>query len=219
MDNRSPTRCTAFESSRRIATGELSQVALKTKEVLDRGEHAPVLIFDDVTGGQIEVDFRGTAEEVLRRLDEATSGDAPAAVPAQPGSETPRGPGRPKLGVVAREVTLLPRHWDWLNSQPGGASVALRKLVEEARRANEGRDRARRSQEAAYRFMSAMAGNLPGFEEATRALFAGNRDRFDKRVESWPADVRDHARKLAAVAFQGAVGEPSPRSVSSVGTG
>ena len=114
----------------------------------------------------------------------------------------PRGPGRPKLGVVAREITLLPRHWDWLNTQPGGASVALRKLVEQARHASEGKDRIRQSQEATYRFMVAMAGDRPGFEEATRALFAGDSDRFDREIASWPIDVRDHARQLAAIALR-----------------
>jgi hypothetical protein len=103
--------------------------------------------------------------------------------------------------VVAREVTLLPRHWDWLNSQPGGASVALRKLVEHARKANESRDRVRIARESAYRFMSAMAGNEPGFEEATRALFAGDRARFDEHVRRWPAAVREHVAKLAAAAI------------------
>jgi hypothetical protein len=218
MDHRNQTRCTAFEGSRRIATGELAQVALKTKEVLDRGERAPVLIFDDATGEQVEVDFRGTTEEVLQRLEGATREGASVAASALPDGEASRGPGGPKLGVVAREVTLLPRHWDWLNGQPGGASVALRKLVEGARRVNEVKDRVRRSQEAAYRFLSAMAGNLPGFEEATRAFFAGDRGRFDELVEPWPADIRDHARKVAAVAFQGAAGAPSPRSVSPAGT-
>lgn len=178
---------TAFEGSDRIASGELIDVALRAKEVIDRGERAPVLIFDDVTSEPVEVDFRGTLEDVRRRLT--------------PESEPARRPGRPKLGVVAREVTLLPRHWEWLNSQPGGASVALRKLVEEARRDNDGRDRVRRTQEAAYRFMSAMAGNEPGFEEAARALFAGNQDRFDEFAGLWPADVRDHAKKVAATAF------------------
>ena len=209
MDNQHPTRCTAFEGFRRIASGKLAEVALQTKEVLDRTDHVPVLIFDDTTGEQIEVDFRGTAEDVRRRLQETASTDAPDR-------EAPRGPGRPKLGVVGREVTLLPRHWDWLNSQPGGASVALRKLVEEARRASAGKDRVRRSQEAAYKFMAALAGNLPGFEEATRALFAGIRERFDEQVASWPTDVRDHAKKLAADAFQGEVGTSVSGSVPSV---
>jgi hypothetical protein len=120
----------------------------------------------------------------------------PAAAQAQPGTEAPRRPGRPKLGVVAREVTLLPRHWEWLNGQPGGASVALRKLVEDARRGSASKDRARRMQEAAYRFMSAMAGNLPGFEEATRALFAGEPDRLAEHVRAWPEDVRTHLERL-----------------------
>jgi hypothetical protein len=103
--------------------------------------------------------------------------------------------------VVAREVTLLPRHWQWLSSQPGGASVALRKLVEEARRANASKDRVRRSQDAAYRFMSVLAGDAPGFEEAARALFAGDGNRFNQRVADWPAEVRDYARTLARVAL------------------
>ncbi len=197
------TRCTAFEGTRRIASGELEPVALKTKEVLDRGERAPVLIFDDATSELVEVDFRGTAEDVLRRLAGTAGRGAPADRSAGPEAEGPRPPGRPKLGVVAREVTLLPRHWEWLNSQPGGASVALRKLVEQARRANQGRDRIRQAQEAAYRFMSAMAGNETGFEEAARALFAGNRGRFHEMVASWPVDVRDHAKRLAEGAFGG----------------
>src|SRR3954454_24493877 len=157
------TPCTAFNGARCMASGHLAEVALKAKTAVDNGEQ--VLIFDDTTSQSIEVDFRGSAEEVLLRRERA-DGKESAAV-----SDAPRGPGRPKLGVVAREITLLPRHWDWLNGQPGGASVALRKLVEEARRGNEGRDRGRRSQEAAYRFMSTMAGNFPGFEEATRAFF------------------------------------------------
>src|ERR1700690_1044417 len=151
--------CTAFAGARRIASGDLRDVALKAKRAVDRGGPAAVLIFDDASGEVIEVDFRGTAAEVLKRLSE----------PA------PRGPGRPRLGVVAREVTLLPRHWDWLRRQPGGASIALRKLVDQARRVSGDRDRTRAAQEAAYHFISAMAGNLPGFEEAARALFAYDR--------------------------------------------
>lgn len=206
METRTPTYCTAFEGTDRIASGDLVQVALSTKGVLDRGERAPVLIFDDATSELIEVDFRGTAEDVLKRLEGSPYyAERLAPSPAEAEGASPRGPGRPKLGVVAREVTLLPRHWEWLNGQPGGASVALRKLVEDARRANEGKDRLRKSQEAAYRFISAMAGNQPGFEEANRALFAGDRLRFSDLTQDWPTDVRDHARKLADVVFQDAV--------------
>lgn len=190
-------RCTAFEGTQCVASGELAQVALKAKDVVDGGKQ--VLIFDDVTSEALEVDFRGTAADVLSRLARIEGKETDSA--PGPEAEGPRGPGRPKLGVVAREVTLLPRHWDWLNAQPGGASVALRKLVETARRANEGKDRVRRAQEAAYRFMSVMAGNQPGFEEATRALFANEEQRFEQMIEPWPVDVRNHATKLAAVAF------------------
>lgn len=188
--------CTAFEGTRRIASGSPAEVAKEVKQILDRGEKGPVLIFDDENSELVEIDFRGSVEDVLRRLE------TPVMPPRFPQDEAPRGPGRPKLGVVSREVSLLPRHWDWLNAQPGGASVALRKLVEEARRMNRDRDKVRRSQEVAYRFMSAMAGNMPGFEEATRALFAGNPARFDELTKPWPADVRDHARRISAAAFR-----------------
>lgn len=201
MDEQDTRHCIAFEGSRRIASGVLEQVVVKVKEAVDRGGEDPVLIFDDLTSEPIEVDLRGALSEVLKRLEKPAPGGTPAAVTATADHTVVRGPGRPKLGVVSREVTLLPRHWDWLNSQPGGASVALRKLVEEARRVNSGKDKVRHSQESAYRFMSAMAGNLPGFEEAARALFAGNGERFDSLVDSWPADVRDHARKLASSAL------------------
>jgi hypothetical protein len=192
--------CIAFTGTKRIASGDLQEVALKAKAVWDRDKWAQVLIFDEVSSNLIEVDFRGTPADVLRRIKKDASNAIPAGEPTA-AEDDPRRPGRPKLGVVAREVTLLPRHWDWLASQPGGASVALRKLVEQARTANQGKDRRRRAQEAAYRFLSAMAGNEPGFEEAIRALFAGKQKHFDEMVEPWPEDIRSHARKLAAAAF------------------
>ena len=186
--------CTAFQDVRRIASGPLAGVAARVKALLDRGEPSAILIFDDVTGEPVEVDFRGSLKDVLARLTERTE-SVPTSSPEQ------RGPGRPKLGVVAREVTLLPRHWEWLARHPGGASVALRKLVEEARRASGDKDRRREAQAAAYRFMSALAGNEPGFEEAARALFAGNEARFSEVIAAWPRDIRDHAQRLAAPTF------------------
>src|SRR5580700_9989073 len=154
----SPTTCcTAFVGTKRIASGDLLRVALKAKAVMDRDKWAQILIFDDVTSNLVEVDFRGSPEDVLRRIKDQ-GGSMQSSAPPQPEGETRR-PGRPRLGVVAREVTLMPRHWEWLASQPGGASVALRKLVEQARRANQGQDRLRLAQEATYRFMSTMAGN------------------------------------------------------------
>jgi uncharacterized protein len=182
---------TAFEGVRRLAVGPLAEIA----PVIQRAErHAsePIAIFSDATGRAIDLDLRGSVDEMLAWL--ATS--ARKTEEQAPSSE-PRGRGRPKLGVVAREVTLLPRHWEWLNTQPGGASVALRKLVDEARRAYGDRDRQRAARDAAYHFMSAMAGNLRNFEEASRALFADDRRKFTALIAAWPADIRDHVVKLA----------------------
>ena len=179
------TLCTAFDGHTMIAAGPLVKVAAATKAAHDAGR--AVLVFRDEDARPIDLDLRGDLEGVLARLPQ----EQPQPEPEK------RGPGRPKLGVTAREVTLLPRHWDWLASQPGGASVALRKLVEAALREAEGPDRMRRSREAAYRFMTALAGDLPDYEEAVRMLFAGDWTAFDARTEAWPADVRDYARRLA----------------------
>lgn len=196
------TRCTAFTGSRCIASGELGSVALAVKKVVDQGAQEPILVFDDSTSALIELDLRGTASDVTRRLERRADQAGVAESDCPRLTEAHRGPGRPRLGVVAREVTLLPRHWDWLASQPGGASVALRKLVEEARRTNAGKDRVRQAQEAGYRFLSAIAGHQIGFEETTRALFAGDAARFDELVQAWPVDIRRHAKKLVADAFE-----------------
>ena len=186
----------AFEGDRCIAAGDLRIVARAAKETLDRRKDAAVLVFDSASG-PVDIDFRGSVDDVLARLP------ADAAVAAEEAAAAaPRGPGRPKLGVVAREVTLLPRHWEWLAQQSGGASVALRRLVDEARRANKDKDRIRQAREAAYRFIAAMGENKPHYEEVARALFAGDAERFVAWTAAWPADVRDHARRLAATAFQ-----------------
>jgi hypothetical protein len=183
---------TAFEGERRLVSGSLAQVALAIKRAGRMA--APVLVFSDASGRSLDLDLRGSEDEIVARLPRT----APAVpAPDEPEPTEPRGRGRPRLGVVAREVTLLPRHWEWLNAQPGGASVALRKLVDEARRISGDRDRLRAARDAAYHFMSAMAGNLANFEEATRALFADDRRRFAGLIADWPVDVRDHIVKLA----------------------
>ncbi|WP_088346080.1 MULTISPECIES: DUF2239 family protein [Rhodomicrobium] len=195
---------TAFDGTRCIASGGLEEVAASAKAALDADQMAQILIFDDRSAGIVELDFRGSVAAVVARAGQILSADGPdgGAAETEPGAKRP---GRPKLGVTGREVTLLPRHWDWLNAQPGGASVALRKLVDEARRAHEGRDRIRAAQTAAYRFMTAMAGNQPGMEEATRALFAADAGRFAAQIANWPRDLRDYAQRLAAPAFQSGI--------------
>jgi len=184
-------KCSAFDGHTLLVRGDLITVALAVKTAAAERPEATILTFDDLTGRVIDLDLRGSPEEITARLTQ------PAPTAPETAPETPRGRGRPKLGVVAREVTLLPRHWDWLAAQPGGASQALRRLVEDARK-NDGRETdARAAQEAAYRFMSAMAGNLPGFEEASRAFFANERERFAEQAAAWPVDVREHVRRLA----------------------
>jgi hypothetical protein len=183
---------TAFAGDRLLASGPLAEVAIAVKMASGGKIAEPITIFDDSTGRSIDLDLRGSHREIIARLSQ------PPAPPEEPASE-PRGRGRPKLGVVAREVTLLPRHWDWLGAQAGGASVALRKLVDDARRANGDRDRQRAARDAAYHFMSTMAGDRPGFEEASRALFAGDRQRFTELIANWPVDIRDH---IVTIAFR-----------------
>jgi len=186
---------TAFVGHRRLASGRLAEVAISIKKTTKPTGTEPILIFDDTSGKSLDIDLRGTDEEILARLP--PSAPNPETVTAEPPASEPRGRGRPRLGVVAREVTLLPRHWDWLAGQPGGASVALRKLIDEARRTGGDRDRHRAARDAAYHFMSAMAGNFKGFEEASRSLFADDRRRFGELVAAWPEDVRDHIVRLA----------------------
>ncbi|NTZ85866.1 DUF2239 family protein [Burkholderia metallica] len=189
---------TAFDGHRRLASGPLAAVALAVRQAAGDAMPGSILIFDDATGRSIDLDLRGTADDIRTRYA-VPSGDASggAGEPAGTGLGEQRGRGRPKLGVVSREVTLLPRHWEWLGAQPGGASVALRKLVEDARRTHAAADRQRDAQARAYHFMSAMAGDLPGFEEAARALYANDPARLAELVAGWPDDVRDHALALA----------------------
>jgi hypothetical protein len=176
---------TAFDGFRLVASGALIDVALAVRAILAKDASASVLTFDDATGKVIDLDLRGGKADIAARL---------AAEPAS--EEGPRGRGRPKLGVVAREVTLLPRHWEWLAQQRGGASHALRRLIDEARRNDGGESASRAAQEKAYRFLSGLAGDLPGFEEATRALFAGDKARFAEHSAAWPSDVRAYALRL-----------------------
>ena len=181
---------TSFAGQRRLVTGELRTMLARTKKYLDGGGSEGVLIFEDLSGRQIDFDFRGSLQEVTARL-----ASHPLFAEAQPAAAR-SGPGRPRLGVVCREVSLMPRQWEWLEEQPGGISAALRKLVEDARRNPSEAELLRRRREAASRFLWVMAGNLPNFEEATRALFAGDRARMRELMLAWPADIRDHAHRL-----------------------
>lgn len=168
-----------------IASGPLPTVLAQVKRRSGRGDGA-ALIFECQSGCQVDFDLRGTVENVVTR-----------AVPARAHA----GPGRPRLGTVSREVSLLPRHWEWLEQQPNGASAALRRLVDEARNREPGRQRARAAMDSPCRFMTAMAGNQPGYEEALRALYAGRRAPFERLIRDGPGDIRVHVERLAGDAF------------------
>ncbi|HET7753075.1 MAG TPA: DUF2239 family protein [Anaeromyxobacteraceae bacterium] len=176
----------AFAGDRLVASGSLEQMLRQSKAYLDRGADRGVLIFEDESGRQVDFDFRGSPDEVVARA---------VAKPAP-------GVGRPRLGVISREVSLLPQHWEWLEEQPNGISATLRRLVDAARKRDPAKERARRARDAASRFMTAMAGDRPGYEEAARALFAGDADRFAQLVRRWPRDVREHLVRVASDAFE-----------------
>jgi hypothetical protein len=187
---------TAFRGERCLVNGTPQDVVANLKALADSGEADAILVFDDATGRPVDLDLRGSLDDCLTRL--------PSREPDPETAAADRRPGRPKLGVVPREVTLLPRHWEWLGEQSGGASVALRKLVETARLASAPADRKRRACEAADRFMRAMAGDRPGYEEAARALYGGHRSTFEGLTKAWPPDIRRHVHRLAQHAFESA---------------
>ena len=183
---------TAFLGPRRVAHGDLLAVATVAAEA-EVSQQGALLVFDDTTGRPVDLDLRSGGEAAAADYLARTSA-TDAAPPQRPGR------GRPKLGVVARVVTLLPRHWEWLARQPGGASATLRRLVEDARRSGATADCAREAQETLYRVMSALAGDAPGFEEASRALFAHDDAGLDRIVAGWPTDVADYITRLAGIA-------------------
>jgi len=187
-------RVTAFLAHARVASGSLLEVALAVKAAFDADPSHVPLVFDDATGELVDLNLSGTADQLRQRMKYRIR--ALTWTPPTPEATT-RGRGRPRLGVVGREVTLLPRHWEWLESQPGGASAALRRLVDEARKTSGPRDRARAGQEATHRFLTAIAGDAPDFEDALRALFANDRPRFEEIVATWSPDVHAYAIRLA----------------------
>jgi hypothetical protein len=174
----------AFLEDEQIAFGEPADVQRELEEgyAMDLGA---VRVFDDATGRIVDLNYW----DVLR-------------------PNPSRGRGRPSLGVQAREVTLLPRHWDFLARQRGGASAALRRLVEEASRRDAGKDVLK---DAAYNFMSATCGNRPGYEEALRALYREDDARFAELTARWPADIRSFIMQLRGKTTAGAL-SPTPQS-------
>ena len=183
----------AFEGATVIARGALAEVVLRAKDRHSGGHGERIALFDDETGHALDIDFSGSSSEVVARL-----ADHPMTLGVPTESPKRKGPGRPRLGVVSREVSLLPRHWSWLSDQRSGASATLRRLVDQARKESTGLERMRKVVEAAHRFMWDIAGDHPGFEEASRALFAHDLDGFEARIAEWPQDIREQLLRFTA---------------------
>jgi uncharacterized protein len=186
---------TAFEGTTLLFRGTFQEVVLKIKERLGRKENNSVLIFSDNTGKTMDFNFQGGMKDVLKRLE--------IYVAKQEGTPV-AGPGRPKLGVISREVSLLPRHWEWLANQPSGASATIRKLIEDAKKRSSVHVGVRQVQEHVYRFMSVIAGDMKGYEEALRALYKADRENFLLHTRDWPVDVRTHVVEMAEPIFEAA---------------
>ncbi|MEK9502791.1 DUF2239 family protein [Gaopeijia maritima] len=218
MNDSIPGPFAAFEGPRRIASGDLETVALAIHDRVASTREA-LLAFDETTGRQVDIDLRGDREGVrlwvrnwLRyhaAQPAAGASGGGASREAAEAAAPPRRRGRPRLGVVSREVTLLPRHWAWLSSQGSSASAVLRRLIDEARKVDAGPARRREARDATYRFIAAMAGDRPGFENAVRALYGSDRDTFEGVLEGWPPDVAELAGRLATGAFE--VADTLPR--------
>lgn len=176
METHNDHSYSAFLDHKLISSGTLSEIT----ELLRSRKDSAILVFDDLTGRVVDIDLRAHIPPVKKKTT---------------------GPGRPKLGVESKEITLLPRHWDWLSKQPGGASVTLRKLVEEAKKLSQGTDLVREAQDATYQFMRVMAGDLAGYEEALRALYAKNAAKFKQLTNEWPKDIQQHIKRLSKAAF------------------
>jgi uncharacterized protein len=191
----------AFNAKELLVKGKLSDIALTLKNYEKQSDATPLLLFNGSSGQQIDIDLSGSDSEVVERYREPNLPGQNIA-PESASAPQKRGRGRPKLGVQGREVTLLPRHWEWLDLQRGGASATLRRLIDEDRKESLALNAVKNAQDATNRFMYAIAGNLPGFEEAIRALYARDGARFKEETQTWPVDIRDCAREFAEPAFE-----------------
>ena len=195
MENQSTY--TVFDGPKLILQGSLSDVIVRVKKRMGKIENSSFLICNDSNGQTLDFNFQGSEKDVLKRLETFVSPQ-----PAISKNKETVGPGRPKLGVVAREVSLLPRHWEWLALQEGGASVTIRKLVDEAKKKFAEGSSVKQAQERVYKFMSVMAGDLEGYEEALRALYKKDAKKFALEIQAWPEDIKKHTVDLSKAAFE-----------------
>lgn len=183
---------TVFDKFQILSQGSLNEVAIAVKKRLRIQSDARILIFSDSTGRQVDLDFSGTEKDTLERLK--------IYIPKTASPHT--GAGRPKLGVIPREISLLPHHWEWLLNQEGGASSAIRRLIDEKNKpALLAKDKIKQAQEVTYKFLSAIAGDLPHFEDVIRFLYRKDKKKFENLMSDWPKDIVKYSTALANQAF------------------
>lgn len=193
MKNQILNTYTAFDGSNLLVQGDLTEVVLKVKKHIGSAHHSSILIFSNSTGKTMDFNFQGTKQDIQKRLEIYTSAETEIES---------TGPGRPKLGVISREISLLPRHWEWLSTQPGGASAIIRTLVEEARKKDSSLVSIKQLQERAYKVMSVLAGDRESYEEALRALYKKDQKAFANNIQSWPADIKKYLQELVKPIFE-----------------
>jgi hypothetical protein len=193
MKTQNSNTYTAFEGLKFLVQGDLEEVVLKVKKHIGTADISSVLIFSNSTGKTMDFNFQGTKQDVQKRLELYTSKEV--------NSDT-SGPGRPKLGVISREISLLPNHWEWLATQSGGASSTIRNLIEDARKKSSGIVSVKQIQERAYKVMSVLAGDLENYEEALRALYKKDQKIFSQNIHSWPVDVKKYLNEITKPLFE-----------------
>ena len=184
---------TAFEGFQICAHGSLDSVAISIKQRLKKDPTTQFLIFSNSSGKQMDLDLSGSQKVILERLKiYQASHFSPAT-----------GPGRPKLGVISREVSLLPQHWEWLSNQSGGASATIRRLVDEKiKEPVSAENQIKQAQEVVYRVLSSLAGNLPNYEDVIRFLYRRDKKSFRNAMSDWPKDVVSHTMALSKRVFE-----------------
>lgn len=188
---------TAFNNTNKLANGPLIEVIMAMKTAIIENQNAKILCFLDENGAMIDFDLSGSNEQIIARL--LTQFKAPSTSEQIEIIETQSKAGRPKLGVIAKEVTLLPRHWEWLGAQNGGASATLRRLVEIAAKESIGIAARKNAQNATYRFLQNIAGDFENYEEVLRAIFADDFEKMRNLMKNWPQDIQNYAQKLFAL--------------------
>ena len=183
---------TVFDGFKIVSQGNIEEVAIATKKYLKKEDSARILIFSDLSGKQMDLDLSGTDKDVTDRLSVYKTADT---------TSSGTGPGRPKMGVKPREVSLLPTHWEWLSTQSGGASATIRRLVDEKMKTAAPKDKIKKTQETVYTFLNSIAGDLENFEDAIRFLYRQDEAKFKEAIAAWPKDLKKHTLALASEAF------------------